>query len=149
MRRVVLLHGKDKTPQDVWYPWLLAELSKAGVECLVPALPHTEPPKIEEWLAAIDATKPDEHTTLVGHSRGGMAALRWLEKPGRKVSKVILIATNSATITDASAGDFYSGPYDFNAIRANCNDIIVMHSKNDKWVPYEAAFENTMVSTLG
>lgn len=140
--KVIVIHGKDKTPQDVWYPWIAAELTRRKIGSFVPDLPKSNPPKIDEWLAAIDLLKPDEQTILVGHSRGGMAILRWLERRRTHVAKVILVATNSATIADTTKGDFYSGAYDFKAIREHCPAFVVMHSKDDTWVPYEAAVEN-------
>jgi predicted alpha/beta hydrolase family esterase len=143
MKRVILLHGKDKTPQDIWYPWLVAELAKLGTPCDAPNLPHDDPPQIAKWLAVIDSLQPDQETIMVGHSRGGMAILRWLEIADKKIAKAVLVATNSATITDPTKGDFYSGPYDFAAIRSNCPNFVVIHSKDDEWVPYAAATENT------
>lgn len=142
MTRVVLLHGKNKTADDAWYPWIKAECSARTIECTVPALTTEEVPRIADWLADIDAVHPDEETILIGHSRGGMAALRWLEQPDRPVKRVILVATNGAHLVDAAGGDFYSGAYDFETIRHNCADIVLLHSRDDEWVPYVAAQYN-------
>ena len=142
MTRVILLHGKDKTAKDIWYPWLKNELVTVGIPCEVPDLPRTHNPRIAEWLGVLDSLQPDQGTILVGHSRGGMAILRWLETRRRKVAKVVLVATNSANIADEANSDFYSGPYDYSVIRGCCTAFVVMHSKDDVWVPYTAALEN-------
>lgn len=142
MTRVILLYGKDKTSADVWYPWIKSKLAESGIRCEIPDLPSTNSPKIAEWLAVIDELRPDANTILIGHSRGGMAILRWLEVRNIKVAKVILVAANSANIEDTTMGDFYSGPYNFVAIKSCCDEFLVFHSKNDPWVPYAAGKEN-------
>lgn len=77
--------------------------------------------------------------------------MRWLEAqpPERKVKKVILIATNSGfvhkrTVKNETNHGFYTKQgYDFTKIKQHCSDFVVLHSKDDQWVPYEAGVENT------
>ena len=58
------------------------------------------------------------------------------------VNRVVLVAANSAEIEDEAMGDFYYGPYNFGKIRQTCDDFVLMHSKDDRWVPYEAGLQN-------
>lgn len=146
--KVVLIHGKDTNPGDKWYPWLAKELQKRGIEYIAPVLPHTHDPYMSEWLYELEKTNPDEETILIGHSRGGVAVLRYLEMSpeDRKVKKVILIATNSGfniqPITESNHGFYTEKGYDFGKIKKHCDKFVVMHSKDDPWVPYNAGEEN-------
>lgn len=80
-----------------------------------------------------------------------MAILRWLEKQpaNQKVKKVILMATNSGlesnrTIKSETNYGFYTEKgYDFEKIKNHCDNFVVMHSKDDPWVPFEQGVENT------
>jgi uncharacterized protein len=148
--KVVLIHGKDTDPSKKWYPWLRAEVAKIGYEFVAPVLPKSDNPVIEEWLDEIQKVKPDEQTILIGHSRGGVAIMRWLERQETRVriKKVILVATNSGTVSDRtilaeSNHGFYSeSGYDFEKIKTHCSDFVVLHSKDDAWVPFSAGEKN-------
>jgi uncharacterized protein len=78
MKRVLLMHGKDTSPQEKWYPWLTRELAKHNIFCHVPALANAHDPDIQEWKQAVKEFSPDKDSILVGHSRGGVAILRYL-----------------------------------------------------------------------
>jgi len=148
--RVVLIHGKDTDPTKKWYPWLGEEVRKAGFEFIAPILPHANEPIMAEWLMEINKTNPDKDTILIGHSRGGVAILRWLEKQviSKNIKKVILVATNSGrtedkVITRESNNGFYTEKgFDFETIRAGCKDFVVIHSRDDNWVPFSAGEMN-------
>lgn len=140
--KVVLMHGKDTDPSRKWYPWLVRELSALGIEVSAPMLPKAGDPEVKEWLAVLDGLEPDENTVLVGHSRGGVAILRWLEKSNSKVGKVILAATNSGGSEKPSHGFFTKTGYDFEKIRLHSNHFVVFHSKDDPWVSFGAGEEN-------
>ncbi|MFZ4648928.1 MAG: RBBP9/YdeN family alpha/beta hydrolase [Patescibacteria group bacterium] len=142
--RIVLIHGKNTDPTKKWYPWLKEVAMKKGFVFIAPVLPHPDEPIMAEWLAAIDKTEPDEDTIMIGHSRGGVAILRWLENqaPEMKVKKVILVATNSGRLCDkpiaseTNHGFYTDEGYDFKKIKSHCQDFIVLHSKDDPWVPF-------------
>lgn len=150
MKTIILFHGLNSNPTEKWYPWLAEETRELGWRCIIPALPHSNDPQVSEWTNEIDKLRPDEDTVVVGHSRGGVAILRWLENqpPSLRIKKVILIATNSGFVQKMAVKDetnhgFYTEQgYDFEKIKQHCDDFVVFHSKDDQWVPYEAGVEN-------
>jgi len=113
-------------------------------------LPSPSNPDIEEWLEILDNLKPDKDTILAGHSRGGVAVLRYLERTSGKlkIKKVILLATNSGSakfmaIPNESNKGFYTKKgYNFKKIKSHCDDFVVFHSEDDPWVPFEHGEEN-------
>jgi len=146
---VILMHGKDTNPTKKWYPWLETEMQKNDISFKAPFLPKANDPKIEDWLAELDKANPNENSILVGHSRGGVAILRWLEKqsPDFKVKKVILVSTNSGhsqkmNKTENNKGFYTKEGFNFEKIKKHCNDFVVLHSKDDEWVPFSAGEEN-------
>ena len=148
--KVILLHGKDATPGDKWYPWFARTMQERGIECHIPLLPHPNDPDIAAWKHEIDKLHPDENTILIGHSRGGVALLQWLEEQPATlhVKKVILIAVNSGFLhkrtisTESNQGFYTETGYDFVKIRKHCNNFVAFHSKDDQWVPYDNGEEN-------
>jgi hypothetical protein len=147
---VILMHGKDTDPTKKWYPWLKDEMHKNNIEFKAPLLPNAEDPEINEWMKEIEKTNPNNNSILIGHSRGGVAILRWLEKqPAHiKIKKVILVAVNSGDSkkrnkTENNKGFFTEEGYDFEKIKSHCNDFVVLHSKDDVWVPFSAGEENS------
>ena len=146
-KRVIVLHGRSKNPSQAWYPWLKEECEKNGIECIVPPMPHPDTPILKEWLKVLDDLAPDTDTVLVGHSRGGMAILRWLEQAfeSTKVKKVVLVAANNPEIMDGFGGDFYDKPdYDFAKIKQHCEQFIVFHSDDDDFVPIVSGEKNAV-----
>lgn len=149
--KVILIHGKNTGPTQKWYPWFGNSIEEMGHEYIAPRLPKSADPIIDEWLSEIDKTNPSEDSILVGHSRGGVAILRWLEQllPERRVKKVILIATNSGRLKDraiqheSNFGFYTKGGYDFEKIKTHCDDFVVFHSKDDQWVPFSAGEFNS------
>jgi predicted alpha/beta hydrolase family esterase len=146
---VILIHGKDTNPSQKWYPWLINEMKNRGIKCLAPELPKPNEPVLKEWLDEIDKLKPDGNSILIGHSRVGVAILRWLQKQPQdtKVKKVILVAANNPSVSEknkkANTHGFYEeGPYDFDKIKNHCDEFVVLHSKDDEWVPFESGKKN-------
>ncbi|HBG81976.1 TPA: hypothetical protein DDW69_04020 [candidate division CPR2 bacterium] len=148
--KVILMHGKDTNPNGKWYPWFAGEMKDRSIPAIIPLLPKADNPHIEEWMKELEKAKPDEDTIILGHSRGGVAVLRWLEKlpEDKRVKKVILLATNSGFIkkmpikSEPNHGFYTENGYDFKEIKKHCRNFVVMHSRDDHLVPFASGKEN-------
>ncbi len=96
MKRAFIIHGWDFNPNMNWYPWLKKELEKKGYGVVVPIMPHTSKPKIDDWVSHVKKVvgKLDDQTYFVGHSMGCQAIMRYLEKENYlgKVGKIVFVA---------------------------------------------------------
>lgn len=144
------MHGKDASPADKWYPWFGAQVEQLEYEYIAPTLPNSSDPDINEWMGELDKLDIGADDILVGHSRGGVAILRWLEQQPAEVqvARVVLVATNAGTIADMAVpsetnhGFYTQDGYDFEKIKSHCDNFVVLHSRDDKWVPYDAGVAN-------
>ncbi len=141
MKRVILLHGKGGTADGALMQWARGELEKSGYEVEVPQLPNTtEPDDIEQAEYIKNNCTIDEHTILVGHSAGGLAAMRLLEST--KAGRLVLVATPfKAKFLDGKerptiARSIERG-YDFARIRANVQGVLALYDVGDPIVPIE------------
>ena len=116
--KYVYLHGYKSgadRPRNHWYRKHLEALGHAVV---IPELPNTNNPvESEQVQAALDAADFDENTILVGHSLGGIIAMKALLKSGKKIARLVLIAPamdpKSAAKAPKSNTGRFSGPKPF------------------------------------
>lgn len=147
---IILMHGKDTNPEEKWYPWFKEAVLAIGSEFCAPALPSADNPVMDEWLDVLRKCKPDEDTVLVGHSRGGIAIMRYLEQleSGLRVKAVVLIAANSgslkdrAVVAESNMGFYTEEGYDFVEITSHCDTFFVLHSEDDHVVPFSNGEKN-------
>ena len=96
MKKVIIIHGFGGVPNGGWLPWLIVELGKKGIYAYALAMPNTENPMKEEWVAEIAHAvgNSTEEVFLIGHSLGATATLRYLEtlSEGEFVAGALLIA---------------------------------------------------------
>ena len=105
---IVLLHGRwpekinDTLIADIplcnpnnegnWMGWAKKNLEEKGYSVVCPIVKDVWKAPYVEWKKELDKVRVDENATLVGHSAGGYALLRYLGESGKRVKKVILIA---------------------------------------------------------
>ncbi len=93
VERFVILHGREGSPDENFIPVLKKGLESLGYIVETPILPDTKnPDDIRQMEYVKKHCNLDSKTVIVGHSFGGIVALRLLEQ-GIKVNKVILVST--------------------------------------------------------
>lgn len=141
MKTAIIIHGTEGYPEENWFPWLKGELEKIGYQVFVPQFPSPPvvPSKISEWFMVFKDYKKylNEDTLLIGHSLGGVFALRILEKLERPIKATFLVGTpiGIQPILNYERDKNFSGfEFDWKKIKSNSNSFVVFHSDNDPYV---------------
>lgn len=144
--RVFLIHGFGGEPYGGWRPWLLRELAKHDIWAVAPAMPDTDNPQKNKWVAEIarQVGTPDEGVVLVGHSLGVLAVLHYLEslKGGESVGGAVLVAGPFENLTSEKydpMANFFETTFDFSKIKNACKKFVVVHGENDDVVLFDDA----------
>jgi predicted alpha/beta hydrolase family esterase len=136
-KKILILHGWNATPENHWFTKARDQWQKEGWQVEVPALPGNYFPQKEEWLKIIEKYEPDENWILLGHSLGGVAILRYLEKASKKIKQAILIATPYDAMKFGALQNFFDGGFDWEKIKANCPKFDLVYQDEDLAVPVE------------
>lgn len=86
---IYILPGGAGRNDAHWYTWLERKLTKDGFSVVVCSQNVVSPFKRAQQL--LERYPLDAHTTLVGHSFGGLAALKWIELADQPVAGLILV----------------------------------------------------------
>ncbi len=142
--RVVLIHGYNANPEMNFHPWLIQQLKDKGIEVIAPKIPLEGEPDV---LLCIDALvqavgRLDEKTIILGHSLGGVLALRYLEA-AEAVSTpraVMLIAAPWQTKSETIKNLFLS-EFDYDVVAWKAKEFVIVHDKEDTMVPFDHALK--------
>lgn len=141
---IFIFHGTEGYPEENWFPWLKARLEEKGQRVFVPQFPSPPdvPAKISEWFNALKACEQfiDQNTILIGHSLGGVFALRILEKLDHPVYASIFVGTpiGIQPIANYDRDNSFSGfNFDWKRVVENAGQTIVFQSDNDPYVGLE------------
>ena len=138
MKKVIIVHGWEASPEANWFPWLKNELEMRNFIVEVPAMPNTINPTLEVWLGHLKkiAGEPSENTFFVGHSLGVITILRYLESlEGKKVGGVVLVSGFPEPIIYEELNSFFTKPLDYQRVKKATDKIVAIHSDNDPHVP--------------
>ncbi|MDI6734205.1 MAG: alpha/beta fold hydrolase [Patescibacteria group bacterium] len=138
----VLLHGYTGSPSSNFFPWLKRELERCGAKVYAPKLPNTDDPRVYDQVEAVLKSVPfDKNTVLVGHSLGGVVAMKILEQLKKPVKKTILVSsfTKNTFITEPFEPYAFDWKFDEKKIRVNAGIVHVLRDTTDDTVPrYQA-----------
>jgi predicted alpha/beta hydrolase family esterase len=136
--KAILIHGWEGSPEEGWRPWLKKELEKEGFEVIVPGMPNSANPSMNEWLDYLReiAGNPNEKLYFVGHSLGCIAILRYLESlgPNQKVAGAVLVAGFTSNLGYEQLESFFQTKIDWIKIKSHCKGFTAIHSNNDPYV---------------
>ena len=89
--RVLILHGLGGSGPEHWQAWLADQLRDRGEDVAFPDLPDPDAPRLEPWLAALEAERrPGD--VVVCHS---LACCLWLHhrsRGGAPAARTLLVA---------------------------------------------------------
>ncbi len=107
--KYVFLHGYKSHADRPRHKWYREQLEALGHSVVIPELPNTdEPDEGEQVSAALNAAELDENTILVGHSLGGIVAMKALLKSGKKIAGLVLVAPAMGPSKDNAPKPFHS-----------------------------------------
>ena len=131
MTNVIILHGRNCSPDMFWYPYIKQNLEKRGYDVWVPALPNNTEAKLNEWLSfVLENGQINKETILIGHSAGAALILSILENSNCKIKQAILVSGFSESETSKS---ILKESYVWDKIKSNIEDIVFINSDNDPY----------------
>ncbi|MCR4333968.1 MAG: alpha/beta fold hydrolase [Patescibacteria group bacterium] len=149
MKRVIIAHGWDGTPDEGWFPWLKKELEMKGFIVIVPQLPDAGSPRVQNWVPELAAAvgTPDEQTYFVGHSMGCQVIARYLAglPDEQKVGGVVFVAGFFKHLKDLEDDEdvreterhWFETPLDLGKVRDRLSKSVAIFSDDDPWVPLD------------
>lgn len=144
MKKVVIWHGTQGSPEGNWFRWLEAALQKRGLSVWLPLLPHAEQPSLRDWLDYAKESCPfeiDEETIVIGHSSGAVLALLLAQESSQKIGAIVCVSVfhDNSLGWDANAR-LFDVPFNWAKIRVSTKrQIVCLHSDDDPYVPLKQA----------
>lgn len=139
--RVLIFHGTEGYPEENWFPWMKEKLEGRGCRVFVPQFPSPPrlPARVSAWFGVLknyqNALGGD--TVIIGHSLGGVFALRLLEKSEKPIRAVFFVGTpiGKKPILNYERDRAFSGfDFDWLKIKSGAKYFSVYQSDNDPYV---------------
>lgn len=82
MKKVMIVHGFQASPNSHWFPWLESKVTVLGFECSRLELTDSQHPQYLQWKSDLSQQLKDldENSIIVSHSLGCIAVLDYLSE---------------------------------------------------------------------
>jgi len=147
MKRAVILHGTDGSPDMNWFPWLRKKLEADGFEVWAPLLPENHTPNKDVYCDFLFNSKWDfAGNIVIGHSSGAVEVLNLLmDDRCPKIRLGIIVGAwaggSPNNWDDVSQFDnlFPEDGFDFEKIKRNAERLEFVHGDDDMYCPVDQA----------
>lgn len=149
MKRAVILHGTDGTPDDNWQTWLKTQLEEAGYEVFAPQLPGCHKPNLKTYDKFLRESGWDfKDNVVIGHSSGATTVLNLLSAgwfPNIKAAVLAGTFLNEKLTKDADwvePGQFanlFLDRYDPENLKQKSDKFYFIHGDNDPYCDIDDA----------
>ena len=170
-RTAFFIHGFEDDENGRFSPWkddnIREKLEDLGYEIIAPNMPDSHHPNRAEWLSFLKQFegKVNANTVFVGHSLGCASAVDFINKTGKKIKAVYLIAPASEIVDFAefkkewrnensdiaSVEVFAKTETDWSGIKDKAEIVKVILSDDDKYISFEKTkkfFEDKKIDCL-
>ena len=140
--RIILVHGFNASPEMNFHPWLAGALRDLGHEVITPTLPLKSNEPFDR--AAINQIMVSHvgvirnNDIFLGHSLGGLLILQFLEATEMKETpRGIVLVGSPWKVAKPELRSLFMADLDSDVLMWKAREFVVVHSKDDKLVPYE------------
>lgn len=146
MKRAVILHGTNATPQKNWFPWLRSYLEQRDYQVWIPELPNNDTPNSHTYNDFLFSSDWDFTDNLViGHSSGAVSVLNLIsDERCPKINTAVMVGVwtdNAGTHLDPERFKnlFPENGFDIELIKSKTQNILFVHGEKDPTCPLEQA----------
>lgn len=135
-KKVIIIHGNcGSTPNDNWFPSVKSDLEALGLNVLAPQFPDNDLARASIWLPFLrDELKADEHTVLIGHSSGAIAAMRFAERQPILGSILVAAYHTDLGMEKEKLSGYFDSSWNWENIKKNQQWISLFASQDDPWI---------------
>ena len=134
----VLLHGWHGSPEKYFFGKLKSELQRRGYKVQAPELPHPGDPVVATQVeTALRQCTFDQNTVILGHSLGGVVAMKLIEQLQVPIRELVLVGSyidNRFKDESEFEPETFDWKFDFDAIKRNARQVTILHDTNDPLV---------------